>query len=737
MRIATALSLLLFTQASAAPLTVVLSGSSAGVAAARDPARMTVLTPSAKWALLRQRIRYVFVLFQENRSFDHYFGTYPGANGLFASYPGADPADPMQQAARDGGSFRQAILNPDGRFGVLTPFLIPRQVKAADGRLVDLYPEDMTSVDHSHAGMDRSMHFDLATRSHGKNDAYVATMQGLMFPGDSSAPETLVGKAGAPPTMKPSLLLRQAGELMLAHVDCDTIPFLWQLADRFTLFDNFHQTTIGPSTPNAIAMIAGQTGETQWALHPAATGRHVGGGRQIPVVNDAGPFPGSPGDTSPGVKPPLGPDVQAFGPAGTAPAPLAPIAGATLTTVTLHGAPGAYNVGPRGQADPPLTFASLPLSFMGHAIGGIVKQDETPAVDLADVRGDIAAIGAADAPVEWGWYQQGFGPEPFDGKATVDLNPASTAHPSYIVHHNGPQYFGYLGDNPAELARMHSLADFYADVAAERLPAGGGVFYVRGGYYNNDGLQTLDPDPNVRATFGGNDDHPSYSDSQISEALIADCVNAIAASRYWPHSAIIITYDETDGLYDHVPERVRAWGPDGLPLTGGPRIPAIVISAYGAAHAVSHVYSEHSSVIKFINMLFSLTPLADLPDEKRARALGAANPTHDPDLAAPGGGAQRDLGPADDLVPMGDLSEAFDNDRLLGRAPVLAADLAKIDGVRSLPHDGGAGCRVLKIVPTDYPYGLVAGGEIDPPPADFNPRPEVSPGVPTSGRWVP
>ncbi len=50
--------------------------------------------------------------------------------------------------------------------------------------------------------------------------------------------------------------------------DCDTVPFLWQYADRFTLFDNFHQTVIGPSTPNAIAMIAGQSGDTQWALHP-------------------------------------------------------------------------------------------------------------------------------------------------------------------------------------------------------------------------------------------------------------------------------------------------------------------------------------------------------------------------------------------------------------------------------------------------------------------------------------
>ena len=55
----------------------------------------------------------------------------------------------------------------------------------------------------------------------------------------------------------------------------------------------------------------------------------------------------------------------------------------------------------------------------------------------------------------------------------------------------------------------------------------------------------------MQALFPGSDDHPGYSDAQISEALLADEINAIANSPYWPNSAIIITYDETDGLYDH------------------------------------------------------------------------------------------------------------------------------------------------------------------------------------------
>jgi phospholipase C len=53
--------------------------------------------------------------------------------------------------------------------------------------------------------------------------------------------------------------------------------------------------------------------------------------------------------------------------------------------------------------------------------------------------------------------------------------------------------------------------------------------------------------------------------------------------------------------------------------------------------------------------------------------------------------------------------------------------------VLSLPHFSGEGCYALNIVPTDY----VNGKLIDPAPADFNPRPNSTPGLPTSGTWTP
>ena len=63
----------------------------------------------------------------------------------------------------------------------------------------------------------------------------------------------------------------QFARLVMSHIDCDTIPFFWNFANRFTIFDSIFATEDTPSTPNAIAMIAGQSGETQWVKHAGET----------------------------------------------------------------------------------------------------------------------------------------------------------------------------------------------------------------------------------------------------------------------------------------------------------------------------------------------------------------------------------------------------------------------------------------------------------------------------------
>ena len=169
-----------------------------------------------------------------------------------------------------------------------------------------------------------------------------------------------------------------------------------------------------------------------------------------------------------------------------------------------------------------------------------------------------------------------------------------------------------------------------------------------------------------------------------------------------------------------------------------------MLSPYSAAHTVSHVWGDHASIVRFIDDVFNLIPLSKLPDERLGLAAGAANAT----LNAPSGAPQTALGPDDD-TSVGELLEAFDNDRLLGNVPVVPASAFSVPAatVHTLPQYAGAGCSALGITPTDYPNGYGAGKESDPPPADFNPRPTASPGNPyleqtiigstTTSPWTP
>jgi phospholipase C len=456
------------------------------------------------------------VIFAENRSFDHYFGTFPGANGLFSA------PRPFTPAIATSG-FTQKYLDTALSVQTISPFLIPQAVTAVGGATVQLYPADTASVNHAHVGIVNGMNYNPATGV-SLNDRYAMTQQGLTTNGAGA----LVTASGAAPT-KITLAQKQQAELEMGHLDCDTIPFLWKWARNFVLFDNFSQTIIGPSTPNAIALIAGQSGETQWALHNDQGAKVTGSGfgasyssqtnpsnsnGYVPVVGDPGPLPGSKSDTN-AITPPYNFDEDPANP-------------------SLN-----------------LTFATLPLSFMGGEIGDIISHDPNPAADLLDVKHDIFTIANFDAPVKWGWYQQGFStndsPDPFNprGTGTIDGKPAAdpAAFTGYVLHHNGPQYFGYLADNPVVLnSKLHGNKDFFDAVEDKKLPKDGGVFYLRGGYNNNDGMVPLDPTPAIQHAFLGNDDHPAYSDAQISEAMAANAINAIVKSGYWKDSVIIITY---------------------------------------------------------------------------------------------------------------------------------------------------------------------------------------------------
>ena len=115
------------------------------------------------------------------------------------------------------------------------------------------------------------------------------------------------------------------------------------------------------------------------------------------------------------------------------------------------------------------------------------------------------------------------------------------------------------------------------------------------------------------------DEHPP-ADVQVGQAFVARILNALMASPLWPRSAAILTYDEHGGYWDHVPPP-PACLPDDIPPALFPgdvpgafdrtgfRVPLVVVSPYAKHAHVSHVVTDHTSILRFIETRFDLPAL--------------------------------------------------------------------------------------------------------------------------------
>jgi phospholipase C len=136
------------------------------------------------------------------------------------------------------------------------------------------------------------------------------------------------------------------------------------------------------------------------------------------------------------------------------------------------------------------------------------------------------------------------------------------------------------------------------------------------------------------ATDAGYDEHPSVSDSEPNDTqrganyVATQLINPLMNSSSWKDSALILTWDENGGLYDHVSPQPTV-SPDGIKpvdflpgdictTTTGPtcdfvytgyRIPLIVVSPYAQKNYVSHTISDSTAILKFIETRFNLSPL--------------------------------------------------------------------------------------------------------------------------------
>lgn len=190
-----------------------------------DPAKDPELARKKLVGLLRRRIKYVFVIFNENHSFDNEYGTFPGVNGLYSNAF-------KPRSAENTPGFTQTYTDVNGLTVTVRPFRIGPKENAG------VYD----SVDHSHTGLAAKIDVDPATG--------VAKMDRFAY----DEYQRFAKQGGTGNIAKGT----QFARLVMSHIDCDTIPFFWQWASRFTIFDNIFATEDTPSTPNAVAIIAGQ-----------------------------------------------------------------------------------------------------------------------------------------------------------------------------------------------------------------------------------------------------------------------------------------------------------------------------------------------------------------------------------------------------------------------------------------------------------------------------------------------
>jgi phospholipase C len=175
-----------------------------------------------------------------------------------------------------------------------------------------------------------------------------------------------------------------------------------------------------------------------------------------------------------------------------------------------------------------------------------------------------------DAGVSWAWYSGGW-----------DNAIIGHADPLFQFHHQPFAYYAnYADDTPGRAAHLKDESDYYTDVLSGQLPA---VTFIK--------------------PLGPNNEHPGYATLLSGQTHVADLVGAIQNSKYWNDTAIIITYDEHGGRWDHVPPpAIDKWGP-------GIRVPAIVVSPFAKKSFVDHTQYETDSILKLIEERWNLQPL--------------------------------------------------------------------------------------------------------------------------------
>jgi phospholipase C len=250
------------------------------------------------------------------------------------------------------------------------------------------------------------------------------------------------------------------------------------------------------------------------------------------------------------------------------------------------------------------------------------------------------------AGVTWGWFQGGFdngyvpgqGTQPttaqicngrhanVGGSTVVDYSPhhepfeyyAATANPMHLP----PTSVAMIGHTD-QANHQYDLADFWAAANSGNLPQ---VSYLKAAEYQ--------------------DGHAGYSDPNDEQTWLVNTIDRLESLPTWSSTAVVVTYDDSDGWYDHVFPTIRSASQTSLDtLTGagmcgnapvpttdtnqpeqgrcglGIRIPFLVVSPWSKSNFVSSNEIDQSSVVKFIEQNWSLPTLGNGAADAKAGSI--------------------------------------------------------------------------------------------------------------------
>jgi phospholipase C len=443
-------------------------------------------------------IKHLVVIFDENESFDHYFGTYPYAANTdgtpFYAKPGTPKINGLYSKITKSGPVGPLLTNNPNEYN----------------------PQRLT---HSEA-LTCDQNHDYFPEQEAENGGLMNEFVQFTESDDCSTNGQYFGPPG----------------IVMDYYDGNTVTGLWNYAQNYAMSDNNWDTTFGPSTEGAIEVSSGLSSDSH-AVTPA----------------------GAP-TTDPGAITPDG---------------------------TTYGDLDPYY----DECSDSNHTSSNPEGVMtGENIG-----------DLLNAR-----------HVTWGWFQGGFAPtssnsggvvcgaqsDNIDGSALNEYTPhwepfqfnASTANPAHLP----PSSESAIGRTD-QANHQYDLSDFFETLKDGNMPS---VSYLKA----------------TTAQSG----HPGESDPLDEQTWLVNTINQIEQSREWASTAIVVTYDDSDGWYDHQAPTLLNGSDnstidtamcEATAITVGSgngrcgysqRLPMLVISPWTRDNYVSNNLTNTTSVVKFI-----------------------------------------------------------------------------------------------------------------------------------------